>query len=61
MVCLETNRDYSVVFEIVSKYCISDSFVDHDGYSISSEGFLIRLFVPLTLDRDVVLVSDPRL
>ena len=37
---LETNRDYSVVFEIVSKYCISDSFVDHDGYSISSKGFL---------------------
>ena len=29
-----------VVFEIASKYCISDSFVDHDGYSISSEGFL---------------------
>ena len=28
------------VFEIASKYCISDSFVDHDGYSISSEGFL---------------------
>ena len=27
-------------FEIVSKYCISGSFVDHDGYSISSEGFL---------------------
>ena len=37
---LETNRDQSVVFEIASKYCISDSFVDHDGYSISSEGFL---------------------
>ena len=37
---LETNRDLSVVFEIASKYCISDSFVDHDGYSISSEGFL---------------------
>ena len=31
---LETNRDHSVVFEIVSKYCISDSFADHDGYSI---------------------------
>ena len=30
---LETNRDYSVVFEIASKYCISDSFVDQ--YSIS--------------------------
>ena len=37
---LETNRDHSVVFEIASKYCISDSFVDHNGYSISSEGFL---------------------
>ena len=37
---LETNRDHSVVFEIASKYCISDSFVDHDGYSISSEEFL---------------------
>ena len=30
---LEINRDHSVVFEIASKYCISDSFVDHDGYS----------------------------
>ena len=33
-------RDHSVVFETASKYYISDSFVDHDGYSISSEGFL---------------------
>ena len=32
--------DHSVVFETASKYCISDSLVDHDGYSISSEGFL---------------------
>ena len=37
---LETNRDHSVIFEIASKYCISGSFVDHDGYSISSKGFL---------------------
>ena len=37
---LETNRDHSVIFEIASKYCISDSFVDHDGYSISSKAFL---------------------
>ena len=37
---LETNRDHSVVFEIASKYCISDSFVDYDDYSISSKGFL---------------------
>ena len=37
---LETNRDHSVIFEIASKYCISDSFVDHDRFSISSKGFL---------------------
>ena len=37
---LETNRDHSVIFEIASKYFISDSFVDYDGYSISSKGFL---------------------
>ena len=37
---LETNRDYSVILGIASKYCISDSFVDHDCHSISSEGFL---------------------
>ena len=46
---LETNRDHSVVFEIASKYCISDSFVDHDGYSISSEGFL-----PVVVDTMVI-------
>ena len=28
---LKTNRDRSVIFEIASKYCISDSFVDYDG------------------------------
>ena len=37
---LETNRDHSVVFEIASKYCILDSFIDYVGYSISSKGFL---------------------
>ena len=37
---LETNGDHSVVFEIASKCCISDSLVDYDGYSISSKGFL---------------------
>ena len=37
---LKTNRDHSVIFEIASKYCISDSSVDYDGYPISSKGFL---------------------
>ena len=38
---LETNRDHSVISEIASKYCISDSFVDRDvNKSISSKGFL---------------------
>ena len=40
---LEMNRDHSVVFEIESKYCFLDSFVDHDGYSISSIGFLLTV------------------
>ena len=35
---LETNRDHSVVFETASMFCISDSFVDYDAYSISSKG-----------------------
>ena len=37
---LERNRDHFVIFEIASKYCILDSFVDYVGYSISSIGFL---------------------
>ena len=37
---LEMNGDHSVIFEIASKYCISDSFVNYDGYSIFSNGFL---------------------
>ena len=49
---LETNRDHSVVFEIASKYCILDSFVDDDGYSNSSEGFL-----PTVVDRLVMSVK----
>ena len=32
--------DHSVIFETASKFCISESFIDYDGYSISSKGFL---------------------
>ena len=46
---LEMNRDHSVVFEIASKYWISDYFVDYDGYSISSKGFL-----PTVVDKMVI-------
>jgi len=38
---LAMNRDHSVIFEIALKYCISNSFVDYEGYSISSKGFLL--------------------
>ena len=34
------NRDHSVIFELAPKYCISDSSVDYEGYSISYKGFL---------------------
>ena len=49
---LETNRDHSVVFEIASKYCILNSFVDYDGYSISLKGFL-----PTVVDIMIILVK----
>ena len=37
---LEMNRDHSFIFETVLKHCILDSFVDREGYCISSKGFL---------------------
>ena len=49
---METNRDHSVIFQIASKYCISDTFVDYDGYSISSKGFL-----PTVVDVMVIWVK----
>ena len=36
MVCLG-NKQRLVIFEIAPKYCILDSSVDYDGYSISSK------------------------
>ena len=46
------NRDNSVVFEIASKYCMLDSSVDYEGYSISSKGFL-----PTVVDITVIRVK----
>ena len=34
------NRDHSVIFDTAPMYCISVSFVDSEGYSISSKRFL---------------------
>ena len=34
---LEMNRDHPVIFELAPKYCILDTFVDYEGYSISSK------------------------
>ena len=49
---LETNRDHFVIFEIDPKNCISDAFVDYDGYSISSKGLL-----PTEVDKMVIWVK----
>ena len=49
---LETNRDQSVIFEMAPKYCFLDSFVDYEGYSISSRGFL-----PTVVDMTVICVK----
>ena len=43
MVCLgneQNGNEHSVIFEIAPKYCIWGSFVDYEGYSISSKWFL---------------------
>ena len=64
---LEMNRDHSVVFEIASKYCISDSFVDYEGYSIFSKGFLplvvyimvISHFCSLIPEMSVTILPSP--
>ena len=49
---LEMNRNHSVIFEIAPKYCILDSFVDYEDWSISSKGFL-----PTVVDIMVILVK----
>ena len=43
---LDTNRDHSAVLGTASKYCILESFVDYDGYSIS--------FLPTVVDIMVI-------
>ena len=40
MICFANQLRNSVVFEIAPKYCISDSLVDYESYSIFSKGFL---------------------
>ena len=46
---LDRKRGHSVEFEIASRYCILDSFVDHHGYSISSKELL-----PTVVDKVVI-------
>ena len=52
---LEMNWDHSVMFKIAPKYCISDFFVDYEGYSISAKGFL-----PAVVDIMVIRVKFTR-
>ena len=49
---LEMDWDHSVIFEIAPKYCILDSFVDNEGYAISSKGFL-----PTVVDIMVIWIN----
>ena len=37
---LEMPEIILLVFEVAPKYCILDSYVDYEDYSISSKGFL---------------------
>ena len=54
MVCLTMNWDHCVVFEIAPTYCILISFIDHEGYSIFSKGFL-----PRVVDIMVICIIHP--
>ena len=61
---LETNWDHSVLFETACKYCNSDSFVDYEGNSTSSKGFLptvvdIMLLLLLSHFTHVQLCATP--
>ena len=47
---LEMNRDHSVVFEIASKYCISDSFVSHSVVSNSATPWTVAHQAPLSIE-----------
>ena len=49
---LEMKWDHSVIFESAPEYCISDSSVDYEGYSISSKGFL-----PTVVDITVIWIK----
>ena len=44
---LESNQDHSVVFEIIPKYCVSDSFF---FFSMKTIPFLLRDFLPTKVD-----------
>ena len=44
--------NHPVIFELAPKYCIPDSFVDYEGYFISSKGFL-----PTVVDIMVIWVK----
>ena len=52
MACLGNEKRQFCCFEIASKYRFSDSFLDFDGYSISSKGFL-----PTVVDIMVIWVK----
>ena len=49
---LEMKWDHSVIFESAPEYCISDSSVDYEGYSISSKEFL-----PTVVDITVIWIK----
>ena len=48
------SRGHSVIFETASKYCTFDSFIDYDGYSISSKEFL-----PTVIDIMIIELNSP--
>ena len=50
------NQDHSVIFEIAPKYCTLNSFVDYEGYFISSKGFLTTIINIIAFELNLTIL-----
>ena len=46
---LEANQSHSIIFEVAPSYCVLNSFIDYEGYSIS-----FKEFFPIVVDTVVI-------
>ena len=49
---LEANQSHSIIFEVAPSYCVLNSFIDYEGYSIS-----FKEFFPIVVDTVVIWIK----